>query len=94
MMLPGQSRQFSKRLQYAVAEVEFGLGRNIVFLPLAGLPDPLLVKRCGDTTKAGKGQLNCWMPSFAAAEATAAELGACHAAERRLYTSIEYQYRA
>jgi hypothetical protein len=75
MELPGQSRYASKRLNEAVAEVEQGLGRNIVFLSLEQHPDPLLRSKVRGYHESSGGDERIWLEAalpYTAQEATAA----------------------
>ncbi|RJO60744.1 MAG: ImmA/IrrE family metallo-endopeptidase [Dehalococcoidia bacterium] len=75
MKLPGQSRHASKRLNDAVAEVQDGLGRNIVFLSLEQFGDPLIRRTVRGYHDSYNGVERIWLDSslpYTAQEATAA----------------------
>jgi hypothetical protein len=75
MKLPAQSRSASRRFNEAVAYVQCGLGRKIVFLPLKLSHDSLLTNNVGGYHESADGEERIWLDSdlpYMAMEATAA----------------------
>ena len=85
MLLPGQSKQASSKLQKAVEEVESGLKRRLLFLPIEQNPDPLLGAMMQGYHESRDGEELIWLDTrlpYAALEATTAhELG--HVMQRK-----------
>jgi hypothetical protein len=75
MLLPGQSRHASKRLNDAVAAVQDGLGRDIIFLSLEQQNNPMLSGTVRGYHDSYNGEERVWLDAtlpYAAQEATAA----------------------
>jgi hypothetical protein len=75
MKLPGQSRHASKRLNDAVAEVQEGLVRDIIFLSLDQFGDPLVRRNVRGFHDSYNGVERIWLDAalpYEAQEATAA----------------------
>jgi hypothetical protein len=75
MKLSGQSRHASKRLNDAIAEVQEGLGQNIIFLSLGQFGDPLVRRTVRGFHDSYNGVERIWLDAslpYEAQEATAA----------------------
>jgi hypothetical protein len=75
MKLPGQSKYASQRLNRALAEIEQGMGRNIIFLSIERHPDHLLKSKVRGYHESSDGEERIWLDAtlaYTVQEATAA----------------------